>query len=970
MICRRQTSRFVAATFLAGLSLLVPSTRGLRPAPSEAAPRMARYRSTPELAAALDAYEDLTPTQRVGQLFLVAFSRQPDGEPTSDAVRLVRELGIGGLVLQKGNSIFTNERGTDLPADIAAITSELQIAALDEDGPGVPLFIAVDHEGDGNPTTHLREGFTPIPSAMAIGATWDPGNARAVGEIVGAELAAVGVNLLLGPSLDVLADPRVDSRGDIGTRSFGGDPYWVGEMGRSYVEGVHEGGRGKVATVAKHFPGHGGSDRLPDEEVATVNKSLSELRRVELPPFSAVTLVEDDLAEGSTQSVAWPQQPGLSDALMTSHIRYRGFQGDSIRSGTKPVSIDPDALHLILDLDGFPFAEWHRRGGLIVADSLGVRAIRRYDDPTGETFRHRAIARQALEAGNDLLILAQFATTPAWSVQLQNIYDLVGYFSEQYETDNEFRARVDEAARRIVLAKYRLYPSVEPAQVAVDANEASGNVGTAKAREVVAEISRDAVTLLRGTEYLRRGSKVVIITDDSGRLDCTNESCGLPPDRADALPDTGSTLLGSLLLDRYGAAGTGALSAADVAEIPFCRLGEALAPAAVVTPETLTDPQPGQAPSVPPGEPCPAGPSVEQTVALLREADWIIFGFADLGPEEVRDLTGHYMPLVNGLAQSTGARTAVLSFGPPYYIDATNFAHLDVFLAAYSKIPPSIEAALGVLMGERKAQGAPPVTIRDADYELTRQLEPDSGQNLSIVEEREPDGGGEEEARELPARVRVAIGPVLDGNGHPVPDGTQVLVTAEPPDALQAGEPVVALTSDGIARCELVFPLGGRVQIHARSGAAESEKPLVLRLHEPTPTPVPTPEPTNPGLSPAGTSPASSRADASGPAAFDLLLSLAAIVLVAGSAASRRERRRDPELLLGALLLVGVGGLSAYVSLGTLVAVWPAVVPSSLRAYPWATSVAVLVATTLGALCGLLLAYLRERSAEPSEQAP
>ena len=44
-------------------------------------------------------------------------------------------------------------------------------------------------------------------------------------------------------------DPRPGSRGDVGSRVFGGDPYWVGEMGRAYIRGVHLGGQGRVLTV-------------------------------------------------------------------------------------------------------------------------------------------------------------------------------------------------------------------------------------------------------------------------------------------------------------------------------------------------------------------------------------------------------------------------------------------------------------------------------------------------------------------------------------------------------------------------------------------------------------------------------------------------------------------------------------------------------------------------------------------------
>jgi len=81
-------------------------------------------------------------------------------------------------------------------------------------------------------------------------------------------------------------------------------------MGQAYIEGVHQGSGGRVATVAKHFPGHGGSDRLPDEEVATVDKSLQELKRIELAPFFAVT--GDEEGTGTEE--------GRTDALMSSHI--------------------------------------------------------------------------------------------------------------------------------------------------------------------------------------------------------------------------------------------------------------------------------------------------------------------------------------------------------------------------------------------------------------------------------------------------------------------------------------------------------------------------------------------------------------------------------------------------------------------------------------------------------------------------
>ena len=61
---------------------------------------------------------------------------------------------------------------------------------------------------------------------------------------MGQELAALGFNLYLGLSLDVLTLPNTNLNADLNTRVFGGDPYWVGEMGRAYISGLHGGSAG------------------------------------------------------------------------------------------------------------------------------------------------------------------------------------------------------------------------------------------------------------------------------------------------------------------------------------------------------------------------------------------------------------------------------------------------------------------------------------------------------------------------------------------------------------------------------------------------------------------------------------------------------------------------------------------------------------------------------------------------------
>ena len=241
----------------------------------------------------------LTPEERIGQLFLVSFhgSELTELSPIHD---LISRYHIGGVVLCADNDNFTGDGHTI--ADGQTLINSLQQLEWDtsitrvtdpetgkQDIPSyIPLLIGISQEGDGYPYDQILSGMTPIPSEMAIGATWKPDIASQVGEVLGKELSRIGFNLLLGPSLDVFDSQTTNGEADLTTRTFSGDPYWVEVMGQAYVDGLHKGSLGRLAVIAKHFPGQGSSDRQPEMEVATVRKSLDQLKQIELPPFFGV----------------------------------------------------------------------------------------------------------------------------------------------------------------------------------------------------------------------------------------------------------------------------------------------------------------------------------------------------------------------------------------------------------------------------------------------------------------------------------------------------------------------------------------------------------------------------------------------------------------------------------------------------------------------------------------------------------
>jgi len=339
-----------------------------------------------------------------------------------------------------------------------------------------PLLIGITQEGDSIPNDSILNGMTLLPNQMAIGATWNPAYAELAGKILGSELSALGVNLLFGPSLDVLDQVTPNSATELGTRTFGGDPYWVGKMGQAYIKGIHEGSENRVAVIATHFPGIGSTDRQPDEEIATVRKSLELLKQVELAPFFTVT----NLEQPSEQIV---------DGLLLSHTRYQGFQGNVLTS-TKPISFDAIALETILALP--EIEPWRKNGGIIISDDLGSEAVRKYVDPLGTGYDARQVARTALMAGNDMLFMGNIQASGDPD-SYTTVTRTINYFIQKYLEDSAFRVRVDEAATNIIALKLQIFPSFYDVDV-LPSRDRLAAVG--QQTEQVEDILQAAVTLI------------------------------------------------------------------------------------------------------------------------------------------------------------------------------------------------------------------------------------------------------------------------------------------------------------------------------------------------------------------------------------------------------------------------------------------------------------------------------------------
>ncbi len=170
----------------------------------------------------------MSPEERVGQLLLVTF-QGTNTNSNSQIYDLIANHHVGGVVLQAENDNFVGAPDTisaahqlitslqSIETQTSPLTPTPESNASPETKTYVPLFVGISQEGDGPPYDQILSGLTPLPNAMAIGATWKPEMAQQIGKVLGSELSALGFNLLLGPSLDVIefAKPfRTDRPGD------------------------------------------------------------------------------------------------------------------------------------------------------------------------------------------------------------------------------------------------------------------------------------------------------------------------------------------------------------------------------------------------------------------------------------------------------------------------------------------------------------------------------------------------------------------------------------------------------------------------------------------------------------------------------------------------------------------------------------------------------------------------------------
>ncbi|CAK5276716.1 unnamed protein product [Mycena citricolor] len=142
---------------------------------------------------------------------------------------------------------------------------------------GIPA-IKVSDGPNGVRGNHFLMG-TPakcLPSATALGATWDPALIHEVGlKLLAPEAKLRSASVILAPTCNIQRNPL----GGRSFESFSEDPFLSGLISAAYVNGVQDGG---IASTIKHFVAN---DKENDRMAYSSDLSERALREIYLMPF-------------------------------------------------------------------------------------------------------------------------------------------------------------------------------------------------------------------------------------------------------------------------------------------------------------------------------------------------------------------------------------------------------------------------------------------------------------------------------------------------------------------------------------------------------------------------------------------------------------------------------------------------------------------------------------------------------------
>ncbi|MFD2370248.1 glycoside hydrolase family 3 N-terminal domain-containing protein [Brevibacillus sp. GCM10020057] len=430
---------------------------------SQGMPQVAVYRQKGERYQLVNkAIAGMTLDEKIGQMMMPNF-RRAEGQHAAtlapEIAETIRKHHIGGVILFREDAASTEQ------------TIRL-VQAYQQAAQKYGLLVAIDQEG--GIVSRLQQG-TDLPGNMALGAARSKALAWKAGDVIGSELASLGINTDFAPDLDVNSNP---DNPVIGVRSFGEDPQLVGELGVAYMRGLQHNG---IIAALKHFPGHG--DTAVDSHLGLpqVPYDLEHLAKTELISFKQA------IAAGA-------------DAIMTAHVTFPKVEyraAISKKDGSKialPATLSPAIITgLLREKLGFD--------GVIFTDAMNMQAI-------ADHFGQTDAAILAIQAGVDIVLMPM------------NLEKVIQSVCEAVKKGQIAESRIDQSVRRILTLKIRrgILKEEDPETLEARQIRAQEVVGSPAHKRVENEIAARSITLVKNNGVLplqlAESQKLVVVGAD------------------------------------------------------------------------------------------------------------------------------------------------------------------------------------------------------------------------------------------------------------------------------------------------------------------------------------------------------------------------------------------------------------------------------------------------------------------------
>lgn len=379
----------------------------------------------------------LTPEERLGQLISQSYDLSQPVEKNLAAIKSdIEKYHIGGLFFVQFNTLSAVQ----------------QIVTCGQNNSKVPLMQAADCEW--GLTMRIKDAVH-YPRNMALGCinheNREGGDNKRnallyeYGYEMGKQCRAMGISVAFAPVLDINSNPNNPI---INNRSFGDNKIAVASAGLSYSAGLEDAG---VLAVAKHFPGHGDTDKDSHEVLPVLSHDKDRMEQFEMFPFEQFS------------------NAGFG-GMMVAHLEVHSLEAKKGKPSSASYDIVTGQLRNRI---GF--------NGLVFTDGLAMQGAQKYPN----------ICVEALNAGIDIL-LQPTPIAKQWTDLTASLKD--GRLSQEL---------VDQKCKRVLMYKYALACGTLPNK---------DNIDTEAATALSKRLYQESLVLLKNSKPLK-GSVVIPITN-------------------------------------------------------------------------------------------------------------------------------------------------------------------------------------------------------------------------------------------------------------------------------------------------------------------------------------------------------------------------------------------------------------------------------------------------------------------------